>query len=181
MSRTAVITFGRMSPITVGHEKLVNTIKRVASEMNATPLVYLSHSYDNKRNPLPYDIKIGLAQTAFGKCVIRSNAKNAIEVLKELDGKYDDIIFIGDTPRANEFQTALNKYNGIEYNFNTIKTMSAGDRTGEDYVDAISATKMRKFIMQNDYNNFKAGLATNLKPHARLVAHFVRKGMNYAN
>ena len=181
MSRTAIITFGRMSPITVGHEKLVNTVKRVASEMNATPIVYLSHSHDSKRNPIPYDIKISLAQTAFGPCVKRSNAKNIIEVLKELNDKYDDIIFIGDTPRANEFQSTLNKYNGIEYNFNTIKTMSAGDRTSDEYVDAISATKMRKFVMQKDYNNFKAGLATNLKPYARLVAHIVRKGMNYAN
>ena len=181
MSRTAIITFGRMQPITVGHEKLVNTVKRVASEMNATPLVYLSHSHDSKRNPLPYHIKYGFAHTAFGNCVQHSSAQNIIEVLKELDGKYDNVVFIGDTDRSIEFLATLNKYNGTEYNFDSIETLSAGDRDTDDYVDAMSATKMRKFIAQNDYNSFRQGLPTLLKPYALLVQHFVRKGMNYAD
>ena len=179
MSNTAVITFGRMNPITVGHEKLVNLVKQIASDIDATALVYLSHSHDNKRNPINYTIKYGLCSTAFGSCVKFSNAHNIIEVLKELDGKYDKIIFVGDAERSSEFNKTLNKYNGIEYTFDSITTVSAGSRDTNDFVDAISATKMRKYAAVNDYNSFKAGLVTNLKPYARLVQHLVRKGKDY--
>lgn len=179
MSNTAVITFGRMNPITVGHEKLVNTVKRIAFDNNATPLVYLSHSCDSKRNPINYTTKYGLCYTAFGSCVVMSDARNVIDVLKELDGKYDKIIFVGDAERSFEFNQTLNKYNGIEYTYDSITTVSAGDRNTTDFVDAISATKMRKFAANKDYNSFKAGLATNLKPYAYLVQSLIRKGMNY--
>ena len=181
MSRTAIITFGRMNPITVGHEKLVKKVKRLSKLLNATPMVYLSHSKDKLKNPIPYDLKFSLARTAFGSVVKRSNAKNVFDVLRELDGQYDNIIFVGDKARSDELLPTMNKYNGIEYNFNSIKTISAGDRTGKKLVDAISATKMRKYAADKDYNNFMDGLATNLKPYAHLVLNYVRKGMNYAN
>ena len=177
--RTAVITFGRMNPITVGHEKLVNTIKALAIKLNATPLVYLSHTCDDNRNPINYNTKFSLAQTAFGRCVVRSDACNVIEVLKELDGQYDKIIFVGDTARSTELNKTLNKYNGVEYTFDSIETVSAGNRDTDDFVDAMSATKMRKYAINNNYNNFKLGLPTNLKPYARLVQHYVRKGLQY--
>ena len=75
----------------------------------------------------------------------------------------------------------MNKYNGVEYNFNSIQTVSAGGRNTTEYVDAISATKMRKYVSQNDYNSFVAGLATNLKPYGRFVYELVRKGTENAN
>lgn len=179
MSNTAVITFGRMNPITVGHEKLVNKVKALAIKLDATPLVYLSHSHDNKRNPLEYATKFILAQTAFGDCVVNSSSRTPIEVLKELDGKYDNVVFVGDLSRSVQLLPVMEKYNGVEYKYDTITTVSAGDRTGKKLVDAISATKMRKYAMVNDYNNFTKGLATNLKPHSDVVSQLVRKGLNY--
>ena len=181
MSRTAIITFGRMNPITVGHEKLVKKVKRIARLLNATPLVYLSHSNDNRKNPIPYDLKFSLARTAFGSVVKRSDARTPLEVLSELDGQYDNIIFVGDKARSDELLPTMNKYNGIEYNFKSIKTISAGSRDTTDFVDAISATKMRKYAADKDYNNFMDGLATNLKPYAHLVLNYVRKGTENAN
>ena len=181
MSRTAIITFGRMQPITVGHEKLVKKVKRIARLLNATPMVYLSHSNDKRKNPIPYYLKLSLASTAFGSVVKRSDAKNVFDVLRELDGQYDHVVFVGDKARSDELLPIMNKYNGIEYNFNSIKTISAGARTGKNFVDGISATKMRKYAADNDYNNFRKGLPTFLKPYARLVQHIVRKGLNYAD
>ena len=110
-----------------------------------------------------------------------SDAKNVFDVLRELDGQYDRIVFVGDKARADELLPIMNKYNGIEYNFNSIKTISAGARTGKNFVDDISATKMRKYAADNDYNNFRKGLPTLLKPYASLVQHIVRKGLNYAD
>ena len=63
---TAVLTFGRFSPPTVGHEKLVNKIMSEAKARKAIPLVFTSHTFDKKKNPLPYDSKIAYLQKAFG-------------------------------------------------------------------------------------------------------------------
>ena len=46
-----VLAFGRMNPPTVGHEKLVDTVHKVAKEHKAGHTVVLSHSQDAKKNP----------------------------------------------------------------------------------------------------------------------------------
>ena len=74
-NKTVVLGWGRMNPITVGHEKLVNKIKSVARSEAATPLIYVSHSQDAKKNPLDYDDKIMLAKKAFGNIIVKSNAR----------------------------------------------------------------------------------------------------------
>jgi nicotinamide mononucleotide adenylyltransferase len=48
----AVMAFGRMNPITSGHEKLVNKVKDVAREVGGSHHIVLSHSQDAKKNPL---------------------------------------------------------------------------------------------------------------------------------
>ena len=80
-----VITFGRMNPPTVGHEKLVNKVKQVAQRNKAEPAVYLSHSQNSKKDPLNYNQKISFARKAFGNVVISSSARTIIEVMKELE------------------------------------------------------------------------------------------------
>ena len=50
--KKAVVAFGRLNPPTVGHEKLANKIKSVASKEKAKPFIYLSHSQDRKKIPL---------------------------------------------------------------------------------------------------------------------------------
>ena len=54
---TAVFTFGRFNPPTIGHEKL---IKALASQVVAgSPMyVYPSHSQNAKKDPLPHAKKI---------------------------------------------------------------------------------------------------------------------------
>ena len=66
---TAVITFGRMNPPTVGHLSLVEKMLDIALENKAYPLIYLSHTYDPKKNPLSYDEKFDLVREAFGDYV----------------------------------------------------------------------------------------------------------------
>ena len=174
---TAVFTFARMAPVTVGHEKLVNTIKGLASTMDAEPLVFLSHSHDNKRNPIAYPTKLGLAQTAFGDVVKRSDATDVFSVLRSLNGKYDNVIFVGDKARSDELLPIMQKYNNVEYSFQSIKAVSAGSRDSEEHVDSMRATKMRKYAIDNDTDSFTAGLPDKLKPYSSMVAHLVRKGM----
>ena len=127
-SNTAVITFGRFSPPTIGHEKLVNKIKEEAKSRRADALIYASHTYDKKKNPLDYQHKIKFLTAAFGNVVKNSNAKTIIEVAKELDDSYDNLVVVVGQDRIAEFDRLLNAYNGKEYNFKDIKIISAGDR-----------------------------------------------------
>ncbi len=50
--KTTVLAFGRLSPPTQGHEKLVNKVKDVAKEHGGDHKIILSHTQDAKKNPL---------------------------------------------------------------------------------------------------------------------------------
>jgi putative aminopeptidase FrvX len=44
-----VMAFGRMNPPTIGHEKLVNRVKEIATDYKAPHHVILSHTTDAKK------------------------------------------------------------------------------------------------------------------------------------
>lgn len=175
---TAVIAFGRMNPITVGHEVLVNKVIAEAVKRKAFPGIYLSHTTDKKKNPLSYDQKISFAQKAFGKAVRRSAARTIIEVLKELQPNFKNVVVVAGSDRVKEFDTLLNKYNGKEYKFNSIEVVSAGERDPDaDDVSGMSASKMRQLAQEDNFIEFKKGLPKKLKAEARPIFSAVRVGM----
>ena len=152
-----------MNPPTVGHEKLVNKIVSTAIAEKGTPLVYLSKTQDAKKNPLTYDQKIKYAQTFFGKrLIVKSNAKTIIQVAQELQkAKYKDLVLVVGSDRVKEFETLLNKYNGKDYTFNSIKVVSAGERDPDsDDVSGMSASKIRAAAADGDLDLFTKGIPT---------------------
>ena len=162
--KKVVIAFGRMNPPTVGHEKLVTKIKSVARKNRATPLLYLSHSQDKKKNPLSYEDKIRLAKKAFGPLVQKSNSRTVIDVAKELEKKYDELIVVGGSDRVDEFQKLLDRYNGKDYAFEKITVVSAGERDPDsDDVSGMSASKLRSLALTGKIKEFKAGLPAKLR------------------
>lgn len=175
----AVVSFGRFNPITIGHEKLVNAVMSEAIKRKGEPAIYMSHTQDPKKNPLSYDQKISLGQSAFGKVVKKSTAKTLIEVAKELSGKYSELVIVVGSDRVNEFETLMNRYNGKEYNFENISVVSAGERDPDsDDVSGMSASKMRSLAAKKDLEAFKNGLPKKLKSSAKKVYDMVRNGMN---
>jgi nicotinic acid mononucleotide adenylyltransferase len=177
--KTAVVTFGRMNPITVGHEKLVNKVVAEASFRKATPMVFLSHSSDSKKNPLSYNNKVKFAQQAFGNIVMSSKARTIIEVAKSLSGKYGNFVVVVGQDRMKEFSTLLQKYNGKEYNFEKIDVVSAGQRDPDsEGVEGMSASKMRALAAQGNMDEFKKGLPKKLQRNAKEVYNAVRAGMD---
>ncbi len=179
VNKTVVITFGRMNPVTVGHEKLINKVISTARTKRATPFVYLTHTTDPKKNPLPYDQKLMFAQTAFGsRLVVKSKAKTIIDVAKELQRTFKTLILVVGSDRVKEFETLLNKYNGKEFKFDNIEVISAGERDPDaEGVAGMSASKMRKAAEDGDLNAFKRGLPTKLQRQAKSVYGAVRAGM----
>jgi len=179
LSKTAVVSWGRMNPVTIGHEKLINAVIKKAVEKKGTPLIYLSHSEDKKKNPLPYDQKILFAKAAFGpKIIVKSTARTIIDVAKELSRKFDDLVLVVGSDRVKEFDTMLNKYNGKDYTFNSVEVVSAGDRDPDsDGVTGMSASKMRVAAEKGDLASFKKGLPRKLQSKAKSVYGAVRAGM----
>jgi len=182
VDKTVVIGWGRMNPITVGHEKLVNKIKDVARKNSATPLLYITHSQDAKKNPLEYDDKIMLAKKAFGnKLVQKSKSKTIIQVMKELESKFGKLILVVGSDRVKDFETLLNKYNGKDYSFDSIEVVSAGDRDPDaDDVSGMSASKMRVAAASGKFDQFKSGLPKKLQRDAQDIYDLVRGGMKIA-
>lgn len=175
---TVVLAFGRLNPITVGHEKLANKIKSVAKKEKATPRLYLSHSHDKLKNPLPYNVKLRYAKKAFGPMVTKSKTRTIIEVLKELDGKFDDVIVIAGGDRIEEFNRLLLKYNQKDYAFNSIRVVSAGDRDPDaEDVSGMSASKMRAAASNGDFKSFKSGLPSKIQRDAEDIYNSVRTNM----
>ena len=159
-----VITFGRLNPPTIGHEKLVDKVKQLAKRHNAEPHVYLSHSQNSKKDPLSYQQKFKYAKQAFGNVVYRSNSRTIIEIMKELEKmNHSEVIMVVGSDRVQEFRVLLNKYNGKEYNFKKINVVSAGARDPDaEGVSGMSASKMRAAVAAGDQQTFMQGVPSKL-------------------
>ena len=175
---TAVVAWGRMNPMTAGHEKLVNKVISVAKSEKGIPHVFLTHTVDKKKNPLGYEDKINFAQKAFGSVVKKSNAKTIFQLMKQLERSFKRVVLVAGSDRVKEFNTTLNKYNGKEYKFDEIKVVSAGSRDPDaDDVSGISGTKMRGYA-STDMKKFTSNLPKKLKTDADKIATLVSMGMN---
>ena len=163
MSKT-VITFGRMNPPTIGHQKVVDKVKAEAKKQGATPRVYLSHSQDAKKNPLDYNTKITIARKAFGPSVTKSKARTIIEVVQELEKMgHKEVTLIVGSDRVADFRKLLNRYNGKDFTFDKITVKSAGQRDPDaEGASGMSATKMRIAAQSGDFNLFKKGVPSGL-------------------
>ena len=164
MSKT-VFAFGRMNPPTIGHEKLAAKVESEAKRRGAMPHIYLSHTQNAKKDPLPYNVKIAIAKKAFGKAVTTSSAKTIIQVMQDLERMgHKEVVLVAGSDRVSDFKTLLNKYNGKEYNFDKIEVVSAGERDPDaEGVAGMSASKLRAIAKEGDYDTFAKGMPSKLR------------------
>ena len=170
---TVVFTFGRMNPMTIGHEKLAERVIKEAAALKAEPMIFLSHSSGAKskkgkgsenKDPLVYEDKIKYAIKAFGPVVKKSPLKVLILIVKSLQGKYKNLVMVAGSDRVDEYTTLLNKYNGKDYKFDSIKVVSAGQRDPDGVGAAgMSGTKMREYAIADNLKKFTAGLPKALR------------------
>lgn len=172
------MTFGRMNPPTVGHQKLVDKVRAVARLEKGDAAVYLSHSQDKNKNPLQYTDKIKFVKKAFGNVVVMSKANTIIKVLQEVEKKYQRVVLVVGSDRVQDMSKLLQNYNGKDYNFDEIKVISAGERDPDaEGVEGMSASKMRAAAEEEDFVKFKSGLPPLLQRDAQKVYDALRKGM----
>lgn len=168
-SNTLVFTWGRMNPPTSGHALLVSKVEEVARSINAKAAVFLSHSEDKDKNPLPYASKIRYGKAAFGKIITKSNSKIIIQVLQEINKKYKNIVLVVGSDRINEFNSLITKYNGKEYHFEFLKVVSAGERDPDaDGASGMSASKLRSLVKASNLEAFIQGCPPQMNNAVRI-------------
>ena len=185
--KVAYFTFGRLNPPTTGHEKLLNALSSQAGKMDY--FVFVTQSYDKKKNPLNYNTKVKHIRKMFPRharrVLINKKVRTVFDAAKFLyDKGYKSIVMVVGSDRVREFETLLEKYNGVKgthgfYNFKSIKISSAGARDPDaEGVEGMSASKMRQFAMDNDFTSFAQGLGSSMsnKDAKKLFAD-VRDGM----
>ena len=186
--KSCTFTFGRFNPPTTGHEKLVKKLTSIGKGTDV--LLFSSHSNDKKKNPLTHKDKVKYLKKFFGRIVVDANVRTVFEIANFLhEKKYVNVNMVVGSDRVKEFEMLLTKYNGVKarhgfYNFKNINIVSAGERDPDaDDVSGMSASKMRQYAEDGDFDNFKEGVPSKGKNLAKKLYDDIRKGMgiNEAN
>ena len=186
---TAVFTFGRFNPPTIGHEKLLKVVANAATKEKGDYFVFMSHSQDAKKNPLSYDQKVMFMKLMFPKhrsAMIKTKARTAMEAAVQLydKGHYSKLVMVVGNDRVKDFNRLLNQYNGEKnkhgfYDFKQIDVISAGERDPDaDGAEGMSASKMRAAVAEGDYDSFKMGVPAGVsEKDCHNLFYAVAKGM----
>ena len=179
-----VFSYGRMNPPTAGHSKVVDKVHSHAQKIGANHAVIVSHSQNNKTDPLHHEHKKEYLRHIHPEVNFEHSTKEHPHFLAQLkkfhqEGHTHATMVVG-SDRVKQFKALANKYNGKEYNYKKIHILSAGQRDPDaEGVAGISGTKMRNHASGNDFKSFKAGLHPNHSDeHAKKLYKATRQGMN---
>jgi len=180
---TLTVVFGRFNPPTKGHEKLLKAAKKasVGGELK----VYPSRTQDPKKNPLDPDMKISYMKKMFPdfkENIINDDEMRSIfnVLIAANEEGYSNVNIVVGSDRQSEFENLAQKYNGDLYNFDLIRVISAGVRDADaEGVEGMSASKMRKAVVDNDFESFRRGTPKTLDDgDTQSLFDAVRQGMS---
>ena len=180
-----VVVFGRFNPPTIGHKRLIDAAAREAKRTESDLKIYPSRTQDKKKNPLDPGMKINYMKQMFPDYEENiQNDADANTIFDVLTNAYNEgytnaTLMVGQD-RLSEFQGLAQKYNGSDlYNFEDIMVMSGGSRDPDsDNVEGMSASKMRNYVTQGNFQSFAQGIPDTLKPmQKRELFNMVGKAM----
>ena len=179
---TLTVAFGRFNPPTSGHGKLLGAAKKAAAGGDLK--IYPSRTQDPKKNPLDPDMKISYMKKLFPEyeeqIINDAEMRSIFDVLTTAseDG-YGNVNIIVGSDRQSEFENLAQKYNGELYNFDLIRVISAGVRDADaEGVTGMSASKLRKAVVDDDFAAFKKGSPKGIKDaDTQALFNAVRQGM----
>lgn len=191
---TVVFSHGRMNPVTVGHQKMVEAGQKLAQRLNADYELSITHSHDPKKNPLSVDQKLKHVKRAFPKVKVTATSKETPSFLhqaKRLHQQgYQHLVMVAGSDRVQEYHDTLHKYNGHPdfYNFKSIRVPNAKEMhklagvslerdPDSEGAEGMSASKMRAHAANNDYAEFRKGVPAHFSDaQARELYNDVRQG-----
>jgi hypothetical protein len=158
--RTAVFTFGRCNPPTIGHEKLVQTVQNVAQANDADSFIFLSQTQKKPKDPLSWQDKLKIFKMMFPSANVWEDPaiKTPFQALGELAEDYKNIILVVGDDRAEQFALGMGKY-AKEWDVENFSVVSAGGRDpNAEGVEGMSASKARSYVAAGDFPNFASSL-----------------------
>ena len=162
----AVFAFGRFNPPTVAHQKLIKQVQDLATKLNGRPYIFLSHTQNNKTDPLSFQEKLDYVEGVYGREQVvfgDAGVKTIVQVLQKLqDEGRTKVVMVAGSDRVQNFTKLLNQYNNkpdksgnILYNFDSINVVSAGQRDPDaEGMSGVSASKAREYAQDDDFENF---------------------------
>ena len=181
-SDTVTVAFGRFNPPTIGHEKLMKAADKVA--LGGPLKIYPSRTQDSKKNPLDPDMKISFMKKMFPdfeeNIINDGEMKSIFNVLIAASEEgYKNVNIVVGADRQAEFENLATKYNGELYKFDDIRVVSAGVRDADaEGVEGMSASKMRKAVVDGDFKSFKTGTLKSIKDaDIESIFNAVKSGM----
>ena len=181
-SDTVTVAFGRFNPPTIGHEKLMKAADKVA--LGGPLKIYPPRTQDSKKNPLDPDMKISFMKKMFPdfeeNIINDGEMKSIFNVLIAASEEgYKNVNIVVGADRQAEFENLATKYNGELYNFDDIRVVSAGVRDADaEGVEGMSASKMRKAVVDGDFKSFKTGTPKSIKDaDIESIFNAVKSGM----
>lgn len=163
-NKSVVFTFGRMNPPTKGHELLVSKVIDVARSQSADHIIFLSHTQNDTTDPLDWNFKMRICQSAFPGIKISSDVsiKTPFQALQALSEQYDTVTFVVGDDRIGVFTERMTPY-AAKFGVRAFQVISSGARNLDSAgIDGVSGTKTRKYVTENQKNNFMQVLPARL-------------------
>jgi len=157
---TLTLAFGRFNPPHAGHGQLMDIAAESAAETEGDYIIVPSRTNDPKKNPLDADFKVSTMRNMFpdhSERIVNDPQNNTIfDVLKKAhnDG-YANVRIVAGDDRVKEFDKLSQNYNGQLYQFDTLETLSSGQRDDDkEGMEGYSASRMRLAAMEGDFKSF---------------------------
>lgn len=152
---TVVFCFGRMQPVTSGHEKMINRVVTEAKAHQADHVVFLSQTQKLPDNPLNWNYKRNVARACFPGINISEDTsiKTPYQALEHLAESYKNIIFVCGSDRVDHFSSMSNY--AEQWGVKSFVTESAGARNSDvSTVSGVSGSRARDAVKNSDFKAF---------------------------
>jgi len=191
MSKSIVIVpLGRFNPPHKEHAHLVDAVIKLAKSTHSDAKVFVSRTVNKKKDPLTPQEKIRFLNKMFPGHkklfdVPPISNPSMVGVLKSLSGKYDTVHIVLGDDRVAEIKAFVDKYNGVDYNYDKIEVHSrhsiVNTRVGD--LDGVHASDIRKWAQAGNFAKVKDAMSEHLtdadvKQMIRIIQSRLGKTMN---
>lgn len=157
---------GRLNPATTGHGLLVEALKQGPGD---SILFLTDREAEVPSDPLQANEKLDWAKKSFPDINIEL-AKNIMFAATELYKRgYTDVTFFEGEDKLGKL---LEKYNGVDsthgmFKFDSINFQRLTRNPDAEDASGMSASKLRQFVVDDDFESFEAGVTKSAKPYAK--------------
>lgn len=162
--KKAVFTFGRFQGLSVGHEKLLDSLFKLPGDH----FVFVSQTKDADRNPMNSSTKIKLLKKAYPQKSksFRDDCRTVIEAVRAILGAgYTEVTMMVGEDRVDDFRASLD---GFEF---PIRVKSAGRRSenSSDPVVSSEGSNLRDSARAGDFKAFSNAAMTKLDAESKVA------------